>query len=423
MKDLSRRQLLGASAAGVATWAIGRSARAALDRPVRHAVIGTGGQGQGHVKTFAQTKNCSIAAVCDLDPERRDKVAGVLAGKFDAKITDDFYEVIGDPDIDSVSIATPDHWHTPIALHALKAGKHVYVEKPCSHNILEAYALEKAAAASGRCVQHGTQHRSGTGPQAAVKFMREGGLGKVRMAKAINHQHRGKIGRAEVEAPPAGVNYDRWLGPAPEHDFTKNRWHYQWHWFWDYGCGDIGNDGIHQIDMMRWGMGVGYPNKVMASGGQFYYEDDHQTPDTQTVVYEYDDCHLMYEMRLWTRYKLEGHDNGVIFYGDKGKLEVGRNGCELSLVGEEKKKIGGPNDFTANVRNFIECVHAGTPEMLNAPIDEGVCSTALCHLGNIGTRVGRSLQLSGDGREIREDLDASALLGRTYRKGYELPHV
>ena len=388
MKPITRRQALQLGATAAATWSIGRSAQAALDRPVRHAVIGLGGQGQTHVKGFASTANCEIAAVCDVDPERLGKVVEALKGKVDAKATDDFFEIINDPAIDSVSVVTPDHWHTPIALHALKAGKHVYVEKPCAHNMAEAYALEKAAASTGLCVQHGTQHR-----------------------------------RAEETAPPAGVDYDRWLGPAPVRPFTKNRWHYQWHWHWDYGCGDIGNDGIHQIDMMRWGMGVGNPKRVVATGGQLFYDDDHETPDTQTIVYEYDDCHLMYEMRLWTRYKMEGHDNGVVYYGDKGKMEVGRNGAEVTLIGEEKKKLGGPNDFQANVRNFIECVHGGTPDKLNAPIQEGVISTALCHLGNIGTRVNRPLAMSDDGRAILNDDEAQGMMSRTYRKGYELPHV
>lgn len=424
MKQISRRSVLKTGAVAAATWSIGTLAQGApMARPLRHAVIGLGGQGRTHVKTFASTENCTIAAVCDVDPERLGTVAEALKGKADATVTQDFFEIIHNPEIDSVSIATPDHWHAPIALHALKAGKHVYVEKPCAHNMAEAYALEEAAASTGLCVQHGTQHRSGDGPIAAVKFMQEGGLGKVRMAKAINHQYRGEIGRAEETPPPPGVDYDRWLGPAPERPFTKNRWHYQWHWHWDYGCGDIGNDGIHQIDMMRWGMGVGYPKRVVATGGQLFYNDDHETPDTQTVVYEYDDCHLMYEMRLWTRYKMEGHDNGVVYYGDKGKMEVGRTGAEVTLIGEEKRKLGGPNDLPSNVRNFVECVRAGTPDKLNAPIHEGVISTALCHLGNIGTRVSRPLTLSADGRAIENDDEAQAMMSRTYRKGYELPHV
>ena len=418
---VTRRQVLKAGAASALAWSIAGRAKAS-DAPVRHAVIGLGGQGQGHVRTFAGVEGCQLVAGCDVDPERRQKVADAVAGKFEMKLYSDFRELLADKSIDSVSVATPDHWHTPVALHALLAGKHVYVEKPCAHNIREALLLDRLARESGLCVQHGTQHRSGTGSKDAVKFIREGGLGKVRMAKAINHQLRGPVGRAEETDPPAGVDYDMWLGPAPVHAFTKNRWHYQWHWFWDYGTGDTGNDGIHQIDMMRWGMGVDLPDRVTSVGAQLFYEDDHETPDTQTVIYEYDGVQLMFEMRLWTDYKMEGHDNGVVFYGDKGKLEIGRNGCEVTPIGEEKKSIGPNIDFPGNLSNFIACVKAGTPDKLNAPISEGVKSTLLVHYANIGTRVGRPLQLAEDGTKVIGDDVAAGMFTRSYRNGYELPY-
>jgi len=410
-----------AGAFGALAWSIGGRA-AAQDKPVRHAVIGVGGQGRGHVRGFVQTEGCQVVAGCELDPERRQKAEEMIDGRFDIKWYPDFLELLADPNIDSVSIATPDHWHTPVALHALLAGKHVYVEKPCSHNVHESVVLARLAKETGLCVQHGTQHRSGMGSHEAVKFLREGGLGKVRMAKAINHQFRGPVGRAEESDPPAGVDYDMWLGPAPVHAFTQNRWHYQWHWFWDYGTGDTGNDGTHQIDMMRWGMGVEIPNRVTSVGAQLFYDDDHETPDTQTVVYEYDDVHLMFEMRLWTDYKMEGHDNGVVFYGDKGKLEIGRGGCDITLIGEEKKNIGPSIDFPGNLKNFIDCAKAGTPDKLNAPIREGALSALLVHYANVGTRIGRPIKLNTDGAEAVGDAEATALFKREYRTGYELPY-
>ena len=419
---ITRRGALKAGVAGAAVaWSVGRRA-VALDRPLRHAVIGTGGMGQNHLKSFGSVGGCTIAAVCDVDPERRQKVAGWLEGKFEAKIYTDFRELLADGSIDTVSVATPDHWHTPVALHALLAGKHVYVEKPCSHNIHEALLLDKLASETGLCVQHGTQHRSGAGPRAAVAFMRGGGLGKVRMAKAINHQLRQVIGRAAETEVPEGVDYDLWLGPAPAHAFTKNRWHYHWHWFWDYGTGDAGNDGVHQLDVMRWGMGVDLPDRVTSVGAQLLYDDDHETPDTQTVIYEYGDVHLMYEMRLWTNYKLEGHDNAVVFYGDKGTMEVDRFGCHLTLIGEERKQVGDGVDLDENVRNFLACARAGTPGQLNAPIHEGAKSTVLAHLANVGTRVGRPLQLDGALAGAANDPEATALFTREYRQGYELPY-
>jgi len=422
MTQPSRRRVLQLGAAGVAAWSIGGRA-AAQDRPLRHAVIGTGGMGTSHLNNFAKTEGVTIAAACDVDPERRAKVEAWWDGKFDATMYSDFHELLANPDIDSVSIATPDHWHTPVALHALLAGKHVYVEKPCSHNIHEALALKKLARETGLCVQHGTQHRSGEGPMEAVKMMREGALGKVRMAKAINHQLRKPIGRAPDSDPPEGVDYDMWLGPAPLRPFSKNRWHYNWHWHWDYGTGDTGNDGVHQIDVMRWGMGVELPGRTTSVGAQLFYDDDHETPDTQTVIFDYGDVHLMYEMRLWTDYKLEGHDNGVLFYGDKGTMEVGRDGCFIQPVGGEKRRIGGSHDLSANMKNFADCARAGTPEKLNAPIGEGVTSTILCHLANIGTRVGRPIDLDAGRTEASGDGEATALFTRSYREGYELPYA
>ena len=425
MKTVTRRSFLSATGGILATataMSAGRAAAAPSER-VRHAVIGLGGQGSSHAAAFSDVPYCELVAVCDLDPERLEKAKSKLDKSGNLKTFTDFRRLLEDSEIDTVSVATPDHWHTPVALAALAAGKHVYVEKPCSHNVREGALLAEAAARTGKCVQHGTQSRSGAGIQEAVKFLQSGALGKVRMAKAINHQLRGPIGRAPESDPPEGVDYDRWLGPAPVHRFTKNRWHYNWHWFWDYGTGDMGNDGIHQIDVARWGLGVGLPKAITAAGGQLFYEDDHETPDTQIVTYEYDECYLLFEMRLWTDYPLEGHDNGVVFYGDKGKLEVGRKGCDATFLNGETKHVGEGSDFGANVRNFLDCVKANDPSKLNAPIAEGAVSAALCHLGNIATRVGRRLHFDAAKMECTGDEEANRLLTCEYRAGYELPVV
>ena len=365
MSQCSRRCFIQSAAKGVlastAALTLSPSAKAAPSERVRHAVVGTGGMGRSHARNFDSFDDCEVVAVCDVDPARRAQAARELAEPDRVRLVEDFRAILDDPEIDTVSVATPDHWHTPVALAALLAGKHVYVEKPCSHNVREGVLLANVAATHAKCVQHGTQARSGQGIREAVAFLREGNLGKVRMAKAINHQLRGPIGRAPETDPPPGVNYDLWLGPAPKKPFTKNRWHYNWHWFWDYGTGDIGNDGIHQLDEARWGLGMGLPNAVSASGGQLFYDDDHETPDTQVVTYEYDECYLLFEMRLWTNYPLEGHDNGVIFYGDKGTLEIGRDGCDVTIIGEPKKHLGGGTDLQANIRNFLDCVKRMTP--------------------------------------------------------------
>lgn len=422
MKPSSRRSFLKTAGAGaLSSLALARPSHAAPSRAVRHAVIGLGGQGRHHARTLSSLDDCEVVAVCDLDPERLAKHTEQLPNRDRIRQLKDFRRILDDKSIDTVSIATPDHWHTPVALAAIQAGKHVYVEKPCSHNIREALLLKQAAEKSGLCVQQGTQARSCASIHEAVAFMRGGGLGKVRMAKAINHQLRKPIGRAPETDPPPGVDYDMWLGPAPRVPFTRNRWHYNWHWFWDYGCGDIGNDGIHQIDQARWGLGVGIPNAVTASGGQLFYDDDHQTPDTQVVTFEYDGRYLLYEMRLWTDYKLEGHDNGVVFYGDNGRLEIGRNGCDITFIDGKTQHIGPYADIKDHFRNFLDCVKDGAPQKLNAPMQEAMPSTALCHLGNIATRVGRKLRL--DPQELKSigDPEAQKLFSREYRKGYELP--
>jgi len=287
----------------------------------------------------------------------------------------------------------------------------------------EGVLLVEAQKKTGLCVQHGTQYRSTASTQEAVKLLRDGVIGKVRAAKAINHQFRPSIGRTPDSDPPPGVNYDMWLGPAPARPFSQNRFHYNWHWHWDYGTGDIGNDGVHQVDVARWGLGVGLPNAVSASGGQLFYDDDHETPDTQLVTFEYDECYLIFEMRLWTNYPMDGHDNGVIYYGDNGTVEVGRNGTTVTPLKGETRQFGTGPDLNGNVRNFLDCVKAGDPSKLNAPISEGAFSSQLCHLGNIATRVGRRLQLDAGKMQCINDDEANKLFTREYRKGYELVDV
>jgi len=421
MHQYTRRTFLKASAVTAA--ALGVSSRARANDHLRLAVIGCGSQGRRHARTFASFDDCDIVAVADLDPGRRAQAVNEVRdhGKPDA--VDDFRRILDRDDIDAVSVATPDHWHAPVALAAMQAGKHVYLEKPCAHNINETKALVDAIAKTGLHVQHGTQSRSSEGIRAAIEFIQSGAMGKVRAAKAINHQLRRPIGTAKPKDPPPGVDYDLWLGPAPEHPFTENRWHYNWHWFWDYGTGDMGNDGIHQIDVARWGLGVEAPNRVVASGGQLFYNDDHQTPDTQMVTFEYDDCHLYYEMRLFTDYKLEGHDNGTVFYGDEGRVEIGRAGSIYYPKDGEPRRLGGGKEFDGHLRNFIDAIKAGNSDQLNAPIRDAFYSTNLCHLGNIGTRVGRVLVPDLEKLQCAGDQEATAMFTRDYRSGYELPLV
>jgi predicted dehydrogenase len=429
MEPWTRRRFIKSTGLGVAAApAVGllnNRGKAAPNSRLRHAIIGTGGMGTVHTGLFGNDlgADVEVVAVCDVDPKRRKKAASVPKSS-QVKEYEDYRELLDQKDVDSVSIVTQDQWHAPIAIAALLAGKHVYVEKTCTHNFREGQVLIKAARKSGKCLQHGTQHRSTPDIRAAIGRVHDGQLGKVRLAKALNHQMRGPIGRALETEPPPGVNYDLWTGPSPLRPFTKNRFHYNWHWFWDYGTGDIGNDGIHQLDAARWGLGVKSPKSISASGGQLFYDDDHETPDTQVITYEFDDAYIVYDMRLWQDYQPERHNNGTIFFGDNGTVEIGRRGCELWMKETgEKKTIGSSWDVNANMRNFVDAAKIGDPSKCLAPVEEAVLSANLVHLGNVATRVGRKLAFDADKGEIVGDAEANALLGREYRKGYELPQV
>lgn len=428
--DLSRRGFLKTTGAALAAGPLLLTrAQASPNATVNHAVIGIGGRGMRHVERFDAVEGCRVVAVSDLDPTRLDRAAKALQGS--VKKYRDFRKLLEDEDVDSVSIATADHWHVPVALAAILAGKHVYVEKPCSHNIHESNLLARCAREHGKCVQHGTQRRSSAEDMAGVRALEEGLIGDVYMAKAINHQRRKKIGKAEVEEPPEGVDYDLWLGPAPKVPFTRNRWHYNWHWFWDYGGGDLANDGSHQVDEAVWGMGLDlqYPDAIVTSGAQLWYDDDHETPDTQTVIYEYPGKQILFEMRLWTPYKMEGHDNGCVFYGTKGRMDIGRQGA-IATVGDRVIDVK-PADYGIEAEeimtNFITAVRHDDPSLLNNPIELGAVTTNLCHLGNIGYRCGgikltydpktESITTASENREL-----ANSLIKREYRKGYELPY-
>jgi len=419
----------GASlAASAAPFILSRANGAMPSETVNVAVAGVGSRGSGHASSFAGIKNSRLVAICDVDPKRLESTAKKVSGKGEVRTYTDFRRMLEDKDIDAVSIATCDHWHTPIALAAIMAGKHVYVEKPCSHTIHEANLLVKAAKQYKKCVQHGTQRRSDTELIAVEKALRKGIIGEVYMAKAINHQRRKKIDRAEATNPPEGVNYDLWLGPAPVHPFTKNRWHYQWHWFWDYGGGDLVNDGIHNLDLAVWGMGVDkqYPTEIVTSGGQLWYDDDHETPDTQTIVYVYPKVQIMYEMRLWTPYKLGDFGNATVFYGTEGWLE-GKTAHKGKETIQVKAEDYGVEPVEGIMENFITAVRNDNPSMLTSPIEVGSVSAILCNLGNIGTRLGNAtLTYDEKTRKITKcskDLDkANAMLTKEYRNPYTLAY-
>jgi len=421
MKDLTRRDFVKGSVAAGTLLSVPFSKVRGANDVIRVAVAGIRGRGSSLIREFHSLAGVRVVAVCDVDQNVLDREVKRFKDrneKVDAYI--DYRRMLKDKSIDVVAIATCDHWHVPIAGFSIIAGKDAYVEKPLSHTISEGRLLVNLARKHGKIVQHGTQARSTEGVIKAVEYLRSGKLGKVRMAKAINSQLRGPIGRKADTNPPPGVNYDLWLGPAPKRPFNPNRFHYNWHWFWDYGTGDIGNDGIHQIDIARWGLGVDMPQAVSCSGGQLFYDDDHETPDTQVATFEYDDVYLMYEMRLWAPYPHEGHDNGDVFYADDGRVSIGRNGWQVTYK-NGKAGPSGPRGGGSHIVNFIQAVRSRKPADLNADVEVAHCSAALCHMANIAMRVGRRLRFDANREQFIDDPEANGYLTKHYRQGYELP--
>ena len=428
----NRRSFLSTtgSAAGLslAAGALPTSRAFGANERFRAAVIGAGGQGQSHVKSWASHADVDLAYVCDLDADRVAKAAGFVDG---TQPVDDLRRVLDDDSIDLVSIATPDHWHTPAALLALDAGKHVYVEKPCSHNFREGQLLVAAQQRTGRLVQHGTQTRSGRGAQQAMQMLREGVIGEVFVARAWNVQFRPGIGKEQPSDPPAGFDYDTWVGPAPFVPFQKNRFHYTWHWWFNFGTGDAGNDGVHELDIARWGLGVdSQPSLITSVGGKYFHDDDQEFPDTMTATFEYPGSgapgqrkQLIFEMRLWSTNYPEGVDSGVEFLGTKGRMFVSKRDKFTILAGRNQKsdvsldhRVSG--SVADHQRNLLDAIK-GQAE-LNADARTGHLSASIPHLGNAAVRLGRSIELDPQ-TEQSADPDAQALLQRTYREHWGTP--
>lgn len=426
MAKTSRRKFLErASAGGLAAVTLANSARgSAASEKVVVALIGCGGRG----RRFFQ----SADFVCDPDAERLGNAAK-QAGLDSSRAVTDMRRLYDDKSIDAVVIATPDHWHTPAALLALQAGKHVYVEKPCSHNFRESQLLLAAARDSKLVVQHGTQQRSSPRTREAMAMLREGVIGRVLIAKAWNVQFRPNIGHVQPSSAPTTVDYDLWVGPAGFLPFQANRFHYNWHWWYPFGTGDIGNDGAHETDMARWGLGVDtLPSKVVAFGGKFFHDDDQQYPDTATCVFEYPGDgavshrrQLIFEMRLWSTNYPYNCDNGVEFLGTEGKMMISKRG-KLEILGPRNKVIKQERfEFSPNMEhldNFLATIRSGVAP--NAPMDEAHRSVALIHLANIAVRTGRSLEFDPRREIIIGDDEAGKYLSRSYREGghWAIPH-
>jgi predicted dehydrogenase len=433
---VNRRHFLMSSAAGLAA-ASAASANTPSDT-VRIACVGLRGRGKDHIQGYLAQPNVEIEAFCDVDDNVLNQRTSEVVAKGRKKPTGyrDLRKLLEDKNIDAVSIATPNHHHTLQTIWACQAGKDVYVEKPCAHNMFEARQIVAAARKYDRIVQQGSQSRSSVALQEAVQKMKEGVIGDVYLSRGLCYKWRDTIGRTPVSPVPEGVDYDLWLGPAPKHDFTKNRFHYNWHWFWDYGNGDLGNQGIHEMDIARWGLGVKYPTKVSAIGGHFMFDDDQETPNTLNCAYEFNEGGKKRMMEFEVRHWMSNHEAGIaetgrkdpntignVFYGSKGYLAIDGYNKYQTWLG--KDQTPGPSNKAGgdHYANFLGAVRSRKRGDLTAEIEEGAISTTLVHLANISYRVGRTLNFDAQSYSITGDKEANQLFTRNYRAGFVVPKL
>jgi predicted dehydrogenase len=463
----SRRDFLKLTGAGVASTALGVSASSyasimgANDR-VRVAVCGVRGRGKDHLHGLAHVPGTEIAALCDVDESVLNQRLGDVEkmGLSKPKSYVDVRKLLEDKEIDAITIAAPNHWHSLMAIWACQAGKDVYVEKPCSHNWFEGRQLVRAVKKYNRICQHGSQWRSNPGLLEAMKHLRDGTVGDVYMARALCYKWRPSIGHATEEPVPAGVHYDLWTGPAPLKPFTKNRFHYNWHWIWDTGNGEIGNQAIHEIDIARAGLGVGFPISVSAMGGHFMFQDDQETPNVLNATFYFDAPDgkrkmMEVEVRHWiTNHEAEigtgaygasvvppaginadankkpastpslgpkdakTNTVGNIFYGSNGYLGIDGYDAYKTWVTDQAEP--GPHGKGAgdHYANFIDCIRSRRAEDIHSPIEEAHISTTLVHLANASYRLGRTLQFDPAKEQVINDEEANKLLRGTYRAPY-----
>ena len=444
----NRRRFLNSSAAvaaGILAPAIATGRRETSDR-IRVAVVGLKRRGRDHIRCFhqlAKEENVELAALCDIDESVLNESAAYyesLSGRR-AKLVVDLRRLLEDPSIDAISYSTPNHWHALGTIWACQAGKDVFLEKPASHTIPEGRRMIEAARKYGRIVQHGTQSRSNPVLREGIEKLRQGVIGQVYMARGMAYKWRGTIGKIKEEPVPPGVHYDLWVGPAPMKPFARQRFHIYWHYLWDYGNGEIGNQGVHQLDIARWGLGLDtHPTRIQSMGGCYVHNDDQQTPNTQVASYQYEGRNLLlqFEVRHWITnheagigdiYASRGSDNvvGVVFYGSEGYMVVPDYSSYYTFFG--RARTPGPKgewsgDAGANLdhfRNFLRAVRSRKHTDLTADIEEGHRSAALSHLANIAYRTGRTLSFDPKRERFPGDEEANRLLSCTYRAPYVAP--
>jgi predicted dehydrogenase len=411
---------------GVHAWADENSTK------VRLAIIGCGGIMSLHVKGLCDRKeNVSINWLCDVDPNQIDRMAGIMDGfqSSPAKRTMKFEDIFNDDGVDACIIATPHHWHAPMAIAAMQAGKDVYLEKPISHTYAEGPLIIAAAKKYGRIVQQGSQMRSSPVTAKAEKLLKDGVIGEIKVARAWTAETRAEVKAVPDSDPPAGVDYDRWLGPAPKRPFNKYRFHGTWRMFRDYGNGEIGDDGIHDLDMAAWGLGVEtLPKQITARGGRMMLPDHASDyPDNMNVAYEYPDGRLLiYENYPFTAYGLHGYDNGNVFYGTEGYMIFSRRGSFSVFLGPkskpgptEGKEIRARTGYPEHMADFLNAVRNRTPNKANPTVAHRSC--ALVHLGEIAHLTTGRVSFDPQEEKFTDCDEANALLTKAYRSPYGIP--
>ena len=441
---MNRRQFLkhtGAAALGLGLAGFGARRLRAADlaaspsNRLRIAVIGTNSRGLFHVECLAGMPGVEVAAICDVD-ERAIRKGVEVAAKRQTVVPAgirDFRRVLEDPLIDAVTIATPDHWHAPMAILALAAGKHVYVEKPCSHNPQEGEWLIEAQRKSGKLVQMGNQRRSFPQLQQAIADIHNGLIGRAYLGRAWYVNHRTSIGHGHPAPVPGWLDYELWQGPAPRRPYVDNRIHYNWHWFWHWGTGEALNNGTHEVDVCRWALGADFPTRVTSSGGRYAFDDDWETPDTQVIGLDFEGRKsISWEGRSCNDYPEENLGRGSMIYGTEGSALLDGDSCTIydaknKVIRSQKATVASDSANTLSSTgleldrlhfvNFVDAIRRGT--RLNSPIAEGYRSVVSLQLGNIAWRVGRTLHCDPASGHVLDDPEAARLWRRDYEPGWE----
>jgi predicted dehydrogenase len=408
---------------------------------VRVGIMGVNGRGNALAQSFARIAGSEVTYICDVDSRAVTKtIAAVSESRNGSSLQQrrptgvtDVRRVLDDPDVDALVIAAPDHWHAPATIMALQAGKHVYVEKPCSHNAREGELLVEAQRKYDRVVQMGNQQRSAPRSIEIIQEIRDGLIGRPYYARAWYANTRGTIGHGRIAPVPEWLDYELWQGPAPRTPYKDNVVHYNWHWFWRWGTAEINNNGAHEIDVCRWALGVDYPTRVTSAGGRYHFaEDDWEMVDTQIAAYDFpEDKTLVWEGRSCNGRPIEGRGRGSSIHGEKGTVVLDRNGYVVydNDNNEVRRNLRPQQDSGLDVRgagpltdlhieNFLETIRGQATQ--TAPIDQGHTSVLLCHLGNIAQRTGRALDCDPSNGRIMNNAEAMKLWSRDYEPGWEL---